>query len=130
MAEVHRHLDAHRDHRRSWGDFLYVYPVISRRSRGVSIGVNLNPDKVCNFDCVYCEVDRRAPPRARDVDFVVLERELRAMLECWKSGELFKDPPFSLAPPSARRLNDLAFSGDGEPTTFGRLRRRAISWRG
>lgn len=119
MAEVHQHLDAHRDHRRSWRDFLYVYPVISRRSRGVSIGVNLNPDKVCNFDCIYCEVDRKIAPRAREVDFAVLERELRAMLECWKSGELFRDPPFSLAPPGARRLNDLAFSGDGEPTTFG-----------
>ncbi len=118
MAEAHPHLDAHRDHRRSWRDFLYIYPVISRRSHGVSIGVNLNPDKACNFDCVYCEVDRKAPPRAREVDFPVLERELRAMIECWKSGELFRNPPFSLAPPGARRLNDLAFSGDGEPTTF------------
>ena len=119
MAETPAQLAAHRDHRRSWRDFLYVYPVISRRSRGVSIGVNLNPDKVCNFDCVYCEVDRKVPPRARNVDFTILERELRAMLACWKSGDLFRDPPFFLAPPGARRLNDIAFSGDGEPTAFG-----------
>ena len=41
-------------HSRSWRDNRYVYPVISRRSKGLSIGVNLNPDKICNFDCVYC----------------------------------------------------------------------------
>ncbi|MCC7518642.1 MAG: radical SAM protein [Verrucomicrobiae bacterium] len=119
MAEANSPIAAHRDHRRSWRDFLYVYPVVSRRSRGVSLGINLNPDQVCNFDCVYCEVDRRTPPRVRKVELPVLERELRALLDAWKSGELFRDPPFSLAPPETRRLNDLAFSGDGEPTTFG-----------
>src|SRR5947208_956480 len=48
-------------HSRSWRENRYVYPVISRRSKGLSIGVNLNPDKVCNFDCVYCCVDRTTP---------------------------------------------------------------------
>jgi len=34
-----------------------VYPVISRRSGGLSLGINLFPyGKVCNFDCPYCEV--------------------------------------------------------------------------
>ncbi|MBM3871597.1 MAG: radical SAM protein, partial [Verrucomicrobia bacterium] len=41
-----------RDHTRIYRDFTYVYPVISRRSGGLSIGINLNPDKKCNFDCV------------------------------------------------------------------------------
>ncbi len=121
MNEVNAPLAAHRDHRREWKDFLYVYPVISRRSHGVSLGVNLNPDKICNFDCVYCEVDRRTPPRTRIVDLDLLERELRALLDVWKSGDLFRAPPFALAPPEARRLNDIAFSGDGEPTTFARF---------
>ena len=52
------------DHSRVFRDLIFVYPVISRRSQGLSIGVNLNPDKRCNFDCVYCEVDRRTPGRA------------------------------------------------------------------
>jgi wyosine [tRNA(Phe)-imidazoG37] synthetase (radical SAM superfamily) len=108
---------AHQDHRRSWDDFYYVYPVVSRRSRGVSIGINLNPDKICNFDCVYCEVDRNTPPRLREVKLPVLEQELRAMLEIWRSGELFAREPFASTPPEWRRLNDIAFSGDGEPTT-------------
>ena len=51
------------DHRRKLDENRYVYAVLSRRSGGVSIGVNLNPDKVCNFDCIYCQVDRTTPGR-------------------------------------------------------------------
>lgn len=116
-GEMEPLLDAHKDHRRSWEDFYYVYPVISRRSKGVSIGINLNPDKVCNFDCIYCEVDRKSEPRIREVNLEILATELREMLRIWKSGELFQKPPFNLAPLEWRRLNDIAFSGDGEPTT-------------
>ncbi|MDP1830648.1 MAG: hypothetical protein Q8K67_01200 [Geothrix sp.] len=110
-------IKAHLDHRRVWRDFDYCYPVISRRSRGVSLGVNLNPDKVCNFDCVYCEVDRLTPPRRRDLDLGLLERELGLLLDLATSGEIYEIPPFDSARPEQRRLNDIAFSGDGEPTT-------------
>jgi wyosine [tRNA(Phe)-imidazoG37] synthetase (radical SAM superfamily) len=108
---------AHLDHRRSYDDFYYVYPVISRRSHGVSIGVNLNPDKNCNFNCIYCEVDRTSPARRKDVDMDVLRQELRDMLRIYQDGTLFAREPFAQAPPSWRTLNDIAFSGDGEPTT-------------
>ncbi|MCM2249478.1 MAG: radical SAM protein [Geothrix sp.] len=110
-------IKAHLDHRRVWRDFDYCYPVISRRSRGVSLGVNLNPDKACNFDCVYCEVDRITPPKRRDLDLDLLDRELGLLLDLATSGEIYEIPPFDSARPEQRRLNDIAFSGDGEPTT-------------
>jgi wyosine [tRNA(Phe)-imidazoG37] synthetase (radical SAM superfamily) len=110
-------VQAHLDHRRIWQDFQYAYPVISRRSKGVSLGVNLNPDKVCNFDCVYCEVDRTTPGPRSDVDLAQLERELATLLDLTVSGVLFATTPFDTARPDQRRLNDIAFSGDGEPTT-------------
>lgn len=110
-------IKAHLDHRRIWRDFDYCYPVISRRSQGLSLGVNLNPDKVCNFDCVYCEVDRLTPPRRRILDLDVLDRELGALLDLAASGDIYRVPPFDSARPEQRRLNDIAFSGDGEPTT-------------
>jgi wyosine [tRNA(Phe)-imidazoG37] synthetase (radical SAM superfamily) len=105
-------------HSRSWRDNRYVYPVVSRRSKGLSIGVNLNPDKVCNFDCIYCCVDRTVPATIREVDLEVLGEELKHMLELVKSGELFRQSPFDATPAHLRRLNDIAFSGDGEPTSF------------
>ncbi len=91
--------------------------MISRRSRGLSIGVNLNPDKVCNFDCIYCQVDRTV---AGDTRFVELERlvaELDETLALAVSGRLFETDKFRSVPQELRRLNDIAFSGDGEPTT-------------
>ena len=113
MSEL---VKAHLDHRRVWQDFSYCYPVISRRSKGVSLGVNLNPDKVCNFNCVYCEVDRGSAGR-KDIDLDQLEREMAVLLDLTASGGLFATSPFDSARPEQRRLNDIAFSGDGEPTT-------------
>jgi wyosine [tRNA(Phe)-imidazoG37] synthetase (radical SAM superfamily) len=105
-------------HSRSWQANRYVYPVISRRSKGLSIGVNLNPDKVCNFDCIYCCVDRNAPPLYRDVDMTILRQELDQMIGLAASGEIWKVPPFDHTETGLRRINDVAFSGDGEPTSF------------
>lgn len=112
-------------HSRHWQSNRYVYPVISRRSRGLSIGVNLNPDRVCNFDCVYCCVDRsdfvRGKPggaKVPPVDLQVLGEELAHMVHLAVSGELLAQPPFDQTPAHLRRLNDVAFSGDGEPTSF------------
>jgi wyosine [tRNA(Phe)-imidazoG37] synthetase (radical SAM superfamily) len=114
---VRQPLLVHRDHRRTFEDNLYVYAVVSRRSKGVSIGLNLNPDKVCNFDCVYCQVDRKTPPLVRDVDVPRLLEELEDMLELVSTGKLFEMGRFLGTPAALRRLNDIAFSGDGEPTT-------------
>lgn len=104
------------DHRRDATRNLYVYAVVSRRSRGLSVGVNLNPDFACNFDCVYCCVDRSRQPRTRAVDPAVLAAELDDMLNRAVDGSLYTVAPFRHAPPALRRINDIAFSGDGEPT--------------
>ncbi len=108
--------EAIRTHPRTYAGNRYVYPVLSRRARGISVGVNLNPDKVCNFDCVYCQVDRRTVPPVSAVDLDRVEEELSAVLEEVRSGLLFERRPFAGVPDALRRLNDMAFSGDGEPT--------------
>lgn len=108
---------AHQLHPRIYRDFLYVYPVISRRSHGLSVGINLNPDKACNFHCVYCQVDRVTPPMVTMLVLSTLERELRQMIELVESGALAGEYPFNTAMDLATRINDIALSGDGEPTT-------------
>jgi wyosine [tRNA(Phe)-imidazoG37] synthetase (radical SAM superfamily) len=107
---------AHLDHRRNWRGFGYCYPVISRRSKGLSLGVNLSQNKACNFDCVYCEVDRNSPPKPQKIALDQLEDEMELLIEMAKSNKLFEEPPFSYTKMEHRRLNDIAFSGDGEPT--------------
>jgi wyosine [tRNA(Phe)-imidazoG37] synthetase (radical SAM superfamily) len=108
--------NAWRSHERKWKDNLYVYAVISRRSRGISVGINLNPDKICNFDCIYCQVDRRQTPGVRKVDLERLDEELELILEAERSGLLYVDAPFNVLSPEERGVRDIAFSGNGEPT--------------
>ena len=108
-------------HSRSWRDNRFVYPVISRRSKGLSIGVNLNPDQACNFDCVYCSVDRvtlASAPTVRSVDLERVRMELDHLMGLAVSGAIWSEPPFDRTPSELRRLNDVAFSGDGEPTSY------------
>jgi wyosine [tRNA(Phe)-imidazoG37] synthetase (radical SAM superfamily) len=105
-----------RDHRRELGENRYVYAVVSRRARGLSIGVNLNPDKACNFDCPYCQVDRTTPGGPARVDVAALAGELETLLERAR-GDLWSSPPFDSVEPGLRRVADVAFAGDGEPTT-------------
>ena len=105
-----------RDHRRQWRQCRYVYPVISRRAAGMSLGVNLNLDKACNFSCVYCQIDRHVSRGLRGVDAAKLTGELREAMTAATSGEIWREPRFADTPPPLRRINDIAFSGDGEPT--------------
>ncbi|MDP2882455.1 MAG: radical SAM protein [Azonexus sp.] len=101
------------DHRRDSAGLRYVYPVISRRAGGVSIGINLNPNNACNWACVYCQVDnltRGGPP---PIDLDCLERELAGFLDDALNGDFMQRQ----VPPEAQRLMDVAFSGNGEPTS-------------
>ncbi|MEX2316187.1 MAG: radical SAM protein [Pirellulales bacterium] len=111
-------LPLHADHARLFEGNRFVYPVLSRRSGGISIGVNLNPDKICNFDCIYCQVDRTSQSETRFVETDALVDELRATLDWVASGAIYETEKFRGVPTLLRRLNDIAFSGDGEPTTY------------
>jgi wyosine [tRNA(Phe)-imidazoG37] synthetase (radical SAM superfamily) len=105
-------------HPRSYRGSTYVYPVLSRRARGISIGINLNPDKICNFDCIYCQVDRTTEPRVRRVDEERLRLELVALLREARSGVLFERPEFRSVPEPLRIVRDITFAGDGEPPSY------------
>ena len=101
------------DHSRDSAGMRYVYPVVSRRAGGVSVGINLNPNNACNWRCIYCQVPdlkRGGPP---PVDLALLGRELDAFLHWAVSGDFMA----TRVPGGARRLVDVAFSGNGEPTS-------------
>jgi wyosine [tRNA(Phe)-imidazoG37] synthetase (radical SAM superfamily) len=100
-------------------DFLgnrFIYAVISQRAHGLSIGVNLNPEKYCNFDCVYCEVQRGKPREELPVNVAVMSTELTHMLELAGQNRLRELPRFRHIPADLLQLKEVALSGDGEPT--------------
>ena len=91
----------------------YVYPVVSRRAGGVSVGINLNPNNACNWRCIYCQVPDLTRGTAPPVDLAVLENELRSFLDELLHGNFMQ----SRIPEGMRRINDIALSGNGEPTS-------------
>jgi wyosine [tRNA(Phe)-imidazoG37] synthetase (radical SAM superfamily) len=100
-------------------DFLdnrFVYVVVSSRARGLSIGINMNPDKNCNFDCVYCEVHRDETPKEHGLDVDVMASELTRTLSIVHAGKLRERPWYQTLPDELLRLRHATLSGDGEPT--------------
>lgn len=104
------------DHSRLWEHNLWVYPVISRRAGGLSIGVNLNPDKSCTFRCVYCQVDREVPGKKIKLELDALEGEIVSMIEEYKRSGLATFANFKNIEESKRKIQDISLSGDGEST--------------
>ena len=101
------------DHSRDSAGLHYVYPVISRRAGGVSVGINLNPNNACNWRCIYCQVPNLTRGAAPPIDLVVLEQELKSFLHELIHGDFMTQR----VPLEARRINDIALSGNGEPTS-------------
>jgi len=101
------------NHDRDSAGMTYVYPVVSRRAQGVSIGINLNPNNACNWRCIYCQVPDLVRGAAPEIELKQLEQELRSMLEDVLHGSFMQQR----VPEEARRLEDIAFSGNGEPTS-------------
>ena len=89
------------DHSRDAAGLTYVYPVLSRRSQGISVGINLNPNNACNWRCIYCQVPELKRGPAPKIDVAQLESELRLLL-----GRYLDEP-----------IKDIALSGNGEPTS-------------
>jgi wyosine [tRNA(Phe)-imidazoG37] synthetase (radical SAM superfamily) len=94
----------------------FVYLVVSQRAQGLSVGINVNPGKQCNFKCVYCEVDRTIPARDWAVDIPTMAAELEGLLERVRAKSLHELAGFSHLPAELLELKEVALSGDGEPT--------------
>ena len=101
------------NHSRDSAGLSYVYPVVSRRAGGVSVGINLNTNNACNWRCIYCQVPNLRRGSAPQVDLPLLEKELRGFLNELLHGSFMRDN----VPPEARHLSDIALSGNGEPTS-------------
>ena len=83
----------------------YLYGPVQSRRLGLSLGITLTPQKVCSFDCVYCQLGKttlKAKERKSYLDINDILVELREFLE---------SPDFRLAPPDC-----ISLSGFGEPS--------------
>ena len=93
----------------------YVYPVISRRMGGLSIGINFNPNNACNWRCIYCQIENLKIGAAPVMDFTLLEDELRFFLDDVLTGDFYERFHVDV---DKRVIKDIAIAGNGEPTSL------------
>ena len=104
------------DHRRDIFKKKYVYPVISRRAKGLSLGINLNTNNACNWQCIYCEVPNLTRGKPEAIDLELLENELNFWLK-----EILEGDFLAKHTEPGTMLRDIAFSGNGEPSAYQEL---------
>ncbi len=102
-------------HNRNICGLTYVYPVISRRAGGLSIGINFNPNNACNWRCIYCQVPDLKIGTAPEIDLNLLAKELRLFLDDVLNGDFYERMD---VPKSQRVIKDIAIAGNGEPTSL------------
>ncbi|MGZ8903869.1 MAG: radical SAM protein [Methylobacter sp.] len=102
-------------HNRDVAGLKYVYPVLSRRAGGLSIGINFNTNNACNWRCIYCQVPDLKIGAAPEMDFQLLEDELRFFLDDVLGGDFYER--FHVHE-DQRVIKDIAISGNGEPTSL------------
>ncbi|MCL4338964.1 radical SAM protein [Patescibacteria group bacterium] len=109
-------------HDRSYyGEGSLIYPVLSRRVSGLSVGINTSPSKICNFGCIYCEVDRTVEGGIMKFNADLADTQLRKVLTDIKGGSMGDQP-----------IKAITLSGDGEPSSllnFEEVVKRAIAIR-
>ncbi len=102
------------DHSRDSAGLTYVYPVISRRSGGLSIGINLNPNNACNWRCIYCQVPDLIRGSSPAIDLQQLQKELDEFLSDVIHGDFYD---LYEVEKDLRTIKDIAISGNGESTS-------------
>ncbi len=107
---------AYRNRPREFFGNRFVYAVISSRARGLTIGVNMNPNQACNYDCPYCEVVRSPEFADAKLDLKVLTRELIHVVALAQCGRIKELKQFAGCPEDLLTLKNVALSGDGEPS--------------
>jgi wyosine [tRNA(Phe)-imidazoG37] synthetase (radical SAM superfamily) len=99
------------DHDRNIFDSKYVYPVISRRAGGLSLGVNLNTNNACNWQCIYCEIPNLSRGGPEPIEVELLKDELNFWIDQIMNSNFLKKNT-----PPGTTFADVALSGNGEPT--------------
>lgn len=89
--------------------YEYVYATRSRRTGGISLGLDLTPSAVCNYACAYCRVEGLKRGEGPDVDIVQLTSELAR-------GLAWAEAPTGEGVEASDRVVSVGISGRGEPT--------------
>jgi len=83
----------------------YIYGPIKSRRLGLSLGLSLSLDKICNLDCIYCQWGRTPVKVSERKEYAGVDEIIRE-LKSWLQNN----------PQEAKKLCFATLSGLGEPT--------------
>ena len=83
----------------------YIYGPVQSRRLGLSLGISLTPWKICNFDCVYCQLGDTRQKELERKAYVPVE-DIVSELKSWVAYNAQESV----------KLNFITLSGMGEPT--------------
>jgi wyosine [tRNA(Phe)-imidazoG37] synthetase (radical SAM superfamily) len=83
----------------------HIYGPVKSRRLGLSLGISLTPYKVCNFDCLYCQLGKTTDLVGDRKEYLNPE-DILDELRIWLQQN----------PQEAKSLDYFTLSGSGEPT--------------
>ncbi len=83
----------------------YIYGPVNSRRLGLSLGITVTPHKICDFDCVYCQLGKTTEITIERKEYVKIE-EILTELTSWLQNN----------PGELEKLKYITISGSGEPT--------------
>jgi wyosine [tRNA(Phe)-imidazoG37] synthetase (radical SAM superfamily) len=88
------------------GEYKYLFGPVPSRRFGRSLGVDLNPYKICSLDCVFCQLGRTTEKSVTRQEYVPIDMVI-SELEEWLKRDGSADY--------------ITLSGSGEPTLHSRF---------
>ncbi len=83
----------------------FIYGPVKSRRLGLSLGVSLAPYKICNFDCIYCQLGVTKVKASERKEYLK-PKEIIDELKSWLANNTAE----------AESLSYITLSGSGEPT--------------
>jgi len=83
----------------------YIYGPVKSRRIGFSLGLSLTPYKICNFDCVYCQLGATTEKTNQRKEYIKIQ-DILEELRLWLLNN----------PKEVESLSYITLSGFGEPT--------------
>jgi len=82
----------------------YLFGPVNSRRLGLSLGIDIMPEKICNFDCIYCEVGRTTQLTSERQEYV-------------PTTDVLHEIDFYMEDLGRKRMPDVfTITGSGEPT--------------
>lgn len=94
----------------------YIYGPVNSRRISLSLGITLTPHKICDFDCIYCQLGKTKETTIKRKEYVKIKEVLNEIRSWIESN-----------PQQIEKINYITISGWGEPTLNNKIGELIVS---